>query len=128
MTTLYAKLTQYLSSILQKPTKKENIPPGSFVLKGNFANVHFSDNVKPLRIGPYKLLDRFTDETFELFSQDGSTFHSHRNQLLPCYPKEPILYPQLSNFMRFSDSIQNYIPESIKFANYESSPFNSDDT
>ena len=30
--------------------------------------------------------------------------------------------------MRFSDSIQYGIPKPIKYANYDSSPFNSDDT
>ena len=32
------------------------LPIGTFVLKRNFTHVHFSDKLKPLRIGPYKLL------------------------------------------------------------------------
>ena len=34
------------------------LPIGTFVLKRNFTHVHFSDKLKPLRIGPYKILDR----------------------------------------------------------------------
>ena len=80
------------------------LPIGTFVLKRNFTHVHFSDKLKPLRIGPYKILDRLSDVTYELLSQDGSTVHVHRNHLIPYYPKEPLLYPHLRSFMRFSDS------------------------
>ena len=66
---------------------------GTFVLKRHFAHVHFSDKLKPLRIGPYKILDRLSDVTYELLAQDGSTLHVHRNHLIPYYPKEPLLYP-----------------------------------
>ena len=31
------------------------LPPGTFVLKRNFTHVHFSDKLKALRIGPYKI-------------------------------------------------------------------------
>ena len=98
-------------------------PLGTFVLKRNFTHVHFSDNFKPLRIGPYKILHRLSDVTYELLSQDGSTFHIHRNHLIPYYPKEPLLYTQLRNFMRFSDSINTDIPKPIKYVNSDSSSF-----
>ena len=68
------------------------IPLDKFVLKRNFTHVHFSDKLKYLRIVPYKTLDRISDKTYELLSQDGSTFHIHRNHLKPYYPKEPLLY------------------------------------
>ena len=42
------------------------LPFGTFVLKRNFTHVHFSDKLKPLRIGPYKIIDRLSDLTFEL--------------------------------------------------------------
>ena len=64
------------------------LPIGTFVLKRHFAHVHFSDKLKPLRIGPYKILDRLSDVTYELLSQDGSTLHVHRNHLIPYYPKK----------------------------------------
>ena len=101
---------------------------GTFVLKRNFTHVHFSDKLKPLRIGPYKIIDRLSDVTYELLSQDGSTIHVHRNHFIPYYPKEPLLYPHLRSFMRFSDSTQFQIPQPIKYANINSSPFNSDES
>ena len=77
------------------------LPLGTFVLKRTFTHVHFSDKLKPLRIGPYKIIDRLSDVTYKLLAQDGSTIHVHRNHLIPYYPKEPLLYPHLRSFMRF---------------------------
>ena len=104
------------------------LPIGTFVLKRNFTHVHFSDKLKPLRIGPYKIIDRLSDVTHELLAQDGSTVHVHRNNLIPYYPKEPLLYPHLRSFMRFSDTAQFQIPQPTKHANSDSSPFNSDES
>ena len=101
---------------------------GTFVLKRNFTHVLFSDKLKPLPIGPYKIIDRLSDVTYELLSQDVSTVHVHRNHLIPCYPKELLLYPHLRSFMRFSDTTQFQIPQPIKYANSDSSPFNSDES
>ena len=103
------------------------LPINTFLLKRNFTHVHFSDKLKPLRTGPY-IIDRLLDVTFELLSQDGSTIHVHRNHLIPYYPKEPLLYPHLRSFMRFSDTTQFQIPQPIKYANSDSSPFNSDES
>ena len=64
------------------------LPIGTFVLKRNFTHAHFSDKLKPLRIGPYKILDRLSDVTYALLAQDGSTVHVHRNHLIPYYPKD----------------------------------------
>ena len=58
----------------------------TFVLKRNFSHVHFFDKLKPLRIGPY-ILDRLSDVSYELLSQDGSMLHVHKNHLIPYYPK-----------------------------------------
>ena len=63
------------------------LPIGTFVLKRNFTHVHFSDKLKPLRIGPYKTFERLSDVTYELLAQDGSTIHVHRNHLILYYPK-----------------------------------------
>ena len=104
------------------------LPIGTFVLKRNFTHVHFSDKLKPLRIGPYKFLDRLSDVTCELLAQDGSTVHVPRNHLIPYYPKEPLLYRHLRSFMRFSDTTQFQIPQNTKYANSDSSPFNSDES
>ena len=94
----------------------------------NFTHVQFSDKLKLLRIGPYKIIDRLSDVTYELPSQDGSTIHVHRNHLIPYYPKEPLIYPHLRDFMRFSDTTQIQVPQPIKYANSDSSPFNSDES
>ena len=104
------------------------LPIGTFVLKRNFTNVHFSDKLKPLRIGPYKIIDRLSDVTYELLAQDDSTIHVHRNHLIPFYPKEPLLNPHLRSFMRFSDTTQFQVPQPTKYANSDSSPFNSDES
>ena len=101
---------------------------GTFALKRNFTHVHFSDKLKPFRIGPYKINDRLSDGTFELLAQDGSTIHVHRNHLIPYYPKEPLFYPHLRSFMRFSDTTQFQIQQPTKYANSDSSPFNSDES
>ena len=103
-------------------------PIGTFVLKRNFTHVHFSDKLKPLRIGPYKIIDRLSDVTYELLSQNGSTVQVHRNHLIPYYLKEPLSNPLLRSFMRFSDSIQFQIQQPLKYANSDSSPFNSDES
>ena len=44
-----------------------------------FLTFIFSDNSKPLRIIPYKILARLSDVTYELLSQDGSILHVQRN-------------------------------------------------
>ena len=48
--------------------------------------------------------------------------------MTPYYPKEPLLYPHLRSFMRFSDTTQFQIPQPTKYANSDSSPFNSDES
>ena len=106
----------------------KQLPIATFVLKRNFTHVHFSDKIKPLRIGPYKIIDRLSDVTYELLAQDGSTIHVHRNHLIPYYPKEPLLNPHLRSFMRFSDTSQFQLPQPTKYAKSVSSPFNSDES
>ena len=122
----YEKSTDTLK--LQKPIMKVNHFPVTFDLKRNCTHVHFSDKLKPLRIGPYKIIDRLSDVTYELLSPDVSTVHVHRNHLIPYYPKEPLLYPHLRSFMRISDTTQFQIPQPTKYANSDSSPFNSDES
>ena len=99
-----------------------------FVLKRKFAHVQFSDKLNPFRIGPFKTLDRLSDVTYELLSQDGSIFHTHQNHLVPYNPKEPLLYRHLRNFMRFSDSIHYDNPKPLEYANSDSSLYNSDES
>ena len=126
MKTLYEKSIH--TPTLQTLSQGKPLPIGTFVLKRNFTHVHFPDKLKALRIGPYKNIDRLSDVTYELLAQDGSTIHVHRNHLIPYFPKEPLLYPHLRSFMRFSDTTQFQIPQPTKYANSDSSPFNSHDS
>ena len=71
--------------------------------KRNFLHVHVSDKLKPLGIGPFKIINKISDITYEIVNQDGYTSHYHRNHLVPNYPKEPIIFP----------FIQQYNPHSI---------------
>ena len=66
---------------------------GTFVLKQNIFHIRFSDKLKPLRIGPYTILDRLSDVTYELLSPDGSTVHVNRNYLIPLLSKTAIFVP-----------------------------------
>ena len=53
--------------------------------------------MKPLRIGPFKIVNKISDITYEIVNQDG---YIHRNHLVPYYPKIPIIFL----------FIQQYIP------------------
>ena len=61
MNILFKKLT--LKNITKTYHEGKPLPLGTFALKRNFSHVHFSDKLKPLRIGPYKILDRLSDVT-----------------------------------------------------------------
>ena len=75
---------------------------GTFVLKRNFLHVHFSDKLKPLRIGPFKIINKFSDITNESVNQDGYTSHIHRNHLVPYYPKEPLIFVFIQSYNQHS--------------------------
>ena len=83
-------------------SKKHNNPRpidiSTFVLKRNFLHVHFSDKIKPLRIGPFKIINKTSDIFYEIGNQDGYTSHIHRNHLVPYYPKEPIIFPFIQKY------------------------------
>ena len=69
--------------------KSKPLPIGTYVLKRDLSHVHFSDKLKPLRIGAYKILIIWrilSDVTYELLPQDDSTVHVHRNNLNTYYP------------------------------------------
>ena len=71
---------------------------GTFVLKRIFLHVYFSDKLKPLRIGPFKIINKLSDITYEIVNQDGYTSHIHRNHLIPYYPKEPVIFPFIQQY------------------------------
>ena len=39
---------------------------GTFVLKRKILHVHFSDKLKPLRIGPFEIINKISDITYEI--------------------------------------------------------------
>ena len=82
---------------------------GTFVLKRNFLHVLFSDKLKPLRIGPFKIINKISDITYENVNQDGYTSHIHRNHFIPYYPKGPIIFPFLQQYNPhfFNDNYSN---------------------
>ena len=86
----------------------------------------FIFQTNPLRFGPYKILARLSEVTYGLLSQDGNTFHTHRNHFISYYPKERHLYPHIRKFMRFSDAINLDIPKNNIYANGDTSPFISE--
>ena len=116
--TVYENTLRKINYITKTYHEGKPLPIGTFVLKRNFTHVHFSDDLKPFRIGPYKIIDRLSDVTYEQVAEDGSTVHSI----------EPFQYPHLRSFMRFSDTTQFQIPHPTKYANSDSSPFNSDES
>ena len=77
----------------------------TFVLKRKFLHVHFPDKLKPLRIGPFKIINKISYITYEIVNQVVYTSHIHRNHLIPYYPKEPIIFP----------FIKKYNPHSIEY-------------
>ena len=69
--TVYENTLQKINSheyITKTYHEGKPLPTGTFVLKGNFTHVHFSDKLKPLRIGPYKIIDRLSDVTYEFLA------------------------------------------------------------
>ena len=98
---------------------------GTFVLKRNFLHVHFSDKLKPLRIGPFKIINKISDITYEIVNQDGYTSYIHRNHLVPYYPKEPIIFPFLQqykphllndNYSNISDPMKSFDSDETRFS------------
>ena len=65
--------------------------------------------MKPLRIGPFKIINKISDITYEIVNQDGYTSHIHRNLLIPYYPKETINFPFLQQYNPhfFNDNYSN---------------------
>ena len=79
------------------------LPMRTLVLNWNFAPVQLSDKFEAHWIGSYEVLDRICDVL--TYSQDGSTFHTHRIHTIPYYSKKSLPYPHLQKSKRFSDSI-----------------------
>ena len=105
---------------------------GTFVLERNFLHVHFSDKLKPLRIGPFKIINKISDITYDIVNQDGYESHILRNHLVPYYPKEPIIFPFLqqhnphSSNNNYNDSDLNDPLQSFDFLSDEEQSIDDD--
>ena len=55
--------------------------------------------MKPLRTGPFKIINKISDITYEIENQDGYTSHIHRNHLVAYYPKEPMIFPFIQQYI-----------------------------
>ena len=88
---------------------------GTIVLKRNFLHVLFSDKLKPLRIGPFKILNKICDITYEIVNQDGYTSQIQRNHLIPYYPKEPIIFPFIQQYNPPSNDDNDNNDSNIKY-------------
>ena len=54
------------------------LPLTSFVSYRNFKALQLSDNLKPVYNGPLKLINKRTESTYTLLTEDGKYFHTHR--------------------------------------------------
>ena len=96
---------------------------GTFVLRRKYLHVNFSDKLKPLRIGPFKINNKISDITYEIVNQDDYTSHIHRNHLVPYYPEEPISFPFIQQYNPHSFDNDNDVNDPNK--NESTKPFNS---
>ena len=69
-------------------TPASNLKIGTYVLIPNSTTQKkISKKLQPLRKLPYQIIDKPTDETYNLKDLNRKVFQ-HRNNLLPCYPKK----------------------------------------
>ena len=114
---------------MQKPHKSDKpLPLNSFILHQNRRAVHFSDKLKKLREGPFKVFNKPTKVTHELLTQDGKTFQIHRNHSIPFYPKGPLHFPYIEtykeqNFELFHDSYTSDMSQNDLYTSFDKSEF-----
>ena len=62
---------------------------GTFVLIPNFnTQKGISKKIQPFRKGPYQIIDKLTEVTYNFTDSSKKEVIQHRNNLLPYYPKE----------------------------------------
>ena len=79
--------------------------------------------MKPLRIGPFTIINTISDITYEIINQDGYTSHIHRNHLVPYYPKELIIFTFIQQYNPHSNDDDNDNNDSN--INFPIEPFDS---
>ena len=93
--------------------------------------------MKLLKIGPFKIINKLSDVTYEIVNQDGYTSDIQRNHLVPNYPKEPINFPFIQQYNTHStdddnnnddSNINNPIKPFDSFSNEEQSVEDEDYT
>ena len=109
------KLTSSTSTF--ETTHQQQLPLNTYVIHKIFKPVHFSTKLKPLRIGPYKIIRHLSVVTYELLPQTGETFQTHSNHIFPNYPKKPIIVPHILNYQLLSPSLSNK-PDSMSCKNH----------
>ena len=82
--TVHCHLTRNLNSQKSKfeTTHLKHFIPNNFVINTIFKPVKLSNKLKPFRLGLYKTIQYLSDNTHELMTQGGSTFHTHRKHIL----------------------------------------------
>ena len=82
-----------------------------------------SQKLKPLGLGPYKILKHLSDVTYELMSPDSSTFQTQRKHILPNYPKEPVIFQSFPDHFQTQTSTEDVSHDSTpKYQNLSHSP------
>ena len=77
------------NQISSRFTPAIDIKVGTFVLIPNFTiQKGISEKLKPLRKGPFQIIDKPTDVTYKLTDSSKKGIVQQRKNLLPYYPKE----------------------------------------
>ena len=58
-----------------------------------------SKKLLPLKTGPYLIIDRPTETTYVLKDNNEEYITIHRNHIVPYYPKERHIKPELQNYL-----------------------------
>ena len=70
-------------------TPASDLKIGTFVLIPNFnTQKGISKKLQPLRKGPFQIIAKPTDVTYNITDSEQKEIVQHRNNLLPYYPKE----------------------------------------
>ena len=71
------KLNSLSNTMQDTPNLDEATPLKSFVFYRKFKAAHFCDKLKKVRNGPFNIIIKPTEVTYELLMQDRKTFHTN---------------------------------------------------
>ena len=89
----------------KSPDSDKRLPLNLIVLHRNFRAVPFSVKLKPLRNGSFKISNKQTEVAYELLTQYGKTFHTHRKHLIPIQFKQLSLFPPIESYSEQNSEI-----------------------